>query len=56
MMMKGKLERKRNGPPHLVPLSEQAVAILRDLYPLTGPEGVRFSKPQGRSAHVGRLY
>ncbi|AXL53633.1 hypothetical protein DSC91_007151 [Paraburkholderia caffeinilytica] len=42
MMMKGKLERKRSGPPHLVPLSRQAVEILRELYPLTGPEGYVF--------------
>lgn len=27
---------KANGPDHLVPLSRQAVAILRDLHPLTG--------------------
>ncbi|MEX3690460.1 tyrosine-type recombinase/integrase [Paraburkholderia sp. BR14263] len=41
-MMKGKLARKKDGPPHRVPLSRQAVAILRDLYPLTGPEGYVF--------------
>ena len=34
--MKGRLERKRNGPPHLVSLSRQAVAVLRDLHPETG--------------------
>lgn len=27
---------KLHGPPHLVPMSRQAVAILRDLFPLTG--------------------
>lgn len=27
---------KANGPPHLVPLAPQAVAILRELHPLTG--------------------
>lgn len=27
---------KLHGPPHLVPLSRQAVAILQDLFPLTG--------------------
>jgi len=27
---------KANGPPHIVPLSNQAMAILRDLHPLTG--------------------
>jgi integrase len=41
-MMKGKLERKRSGPPHLIPLSRQAVSILRDLYILTGPTGYVF--------------
>lgn len=41
-MMKGKLARKKDGPPHYVPLSRQAVAILRDLYPLTGPVGYVF--------------
>jgi integrase len=41
-MMEGKLARKKGGPPHLVPLSRQTVSILRDLYPLTGPEGYVF--------------
>jgi integrase len=41
-MMKGKLERKRSGPPHLVPLPRQALSILRDLYILTGPTGFVF--------------
>jgi len=41
-MMKGCLERKQNGPPHLVPLPREAVAILKDLYPLTGPKGFVF--------------
>lgn len=44
MMMKGKLERKISGAPHLVPLSHQAVAVLRELYPLTGPEGYVFPR------------
>lgn len=34
--MKRTKDGKRNGSPHLVPLSRQAVAILRDLHPLTG--------------------
>ena len=34
--MKGNLERKANGDPHTVPLSKQAIAILKDLHPLTG--------------------
>lgn len=34
--MKRRLHQKINGRPHLVPLAPQAVAILRELYPLTG--------------------
>ena len=34
--MKRSVEGKRNGDPHQVPLSTQAVAILRKLHPLTG--------------------
>ena len=34
--MKRRVEGKKNGDPHLVPLSTQAVAILRKLHPLTG--------------------
>lgn len=34
-MKRGK-DGKENGAPHLVPLSTQAVAVLRDLHPLTG--------------------
>lgn len=34
-MKRGK-DGKENGDPHLVPLSTQAVAVLRDLHPLTG--------------------
>ena len=35
-MMKRKKAEKANGVPHVVPLAPQAVAILRDLHPLTG--------------------
>ena len=34
--MKRRVEGKKNGDPHLVPLSRQAVEILRKLHPLTG--------------------
>jgi integrase len=34
--MKNVLERKAHGPAHLIPLSTQAIAVLRDLHPLTG--------------------
>lgn len=35
-LMKRKKAEKVNGAPHLVPLAPQAVAVLRDLHPLTG--------------------
>ena len=35
-LMKRRKEEKANGPPHLVPLAPQAVAILREAEPLTG--------------------
>ena len=34
--MKGDLERKAHGDAHTVPLSTQAIAVLKDLQPLTG--------------------
>jgi integrase len=41
-------ERMKMGEQHLVPLSTQAVALLRDLRPLTGPHGYVF--PGARNA------
>lgn len=35
-------ERMKMPNPHIVPLSKQAVAILRELYPHTGPDGYLF--------------
>lgn len=43
--MKGKLAAKKKGPPHLVVLAPQAVAILRDLHPLTGAGHYVFPNP-----------
>ena len=40
--MKRSVEGKQNGNPHQVPLSTQAVEILRKLYPLTGHGGLLF--------------
>ncbi len=37
--MKRRKDGKANGTPHLVPLPRQAVALLRELLPLTGPTG-----------------
>ncbi|MEI8169833.1 MAG: integrase arm-type DNA-binding domain-containing protein [Rhodoferax sp.] len=49
--MKGVLERKAHGDAHTIPLSKQAVAVLRDLHPLTG-HGVKVfpgERGEGRS-------
>ena len=35
-LMKRRRDEKANGAPHLVPLAPQALAIFRDLHPLTG--------------------
>ncbi len=40
--MKRRVEGKKNGDPHLVPLSTQAVEILRKLQPLTGNGALLF--------------
>lgn len=40
--MKGRVEEKKNPEPHVVPLSKQAVVILRELYAETGQTGVLF--------------
>lgn len=34
--MKRRVEGKEHGKPHIVPMSTQAVAVLRDLFPITG--------------------
>lgn len=44
-LMKRTKAGKANGSPHLVPLAPQAVAILRELQPLTGGEGRRYVFP-----------
>lgn len=44
-LMKRKKANKLNGAPHLVPLAPQALAILRELLPLTGGEGRRYVFP-----------
>ena len=44
-VMKRRKADKLDGPPHLVPLAPQALAILRDLQALTGGEGRRFVFP-----------
>ena len=42
---KGRLKAKLTGPAHVVPLALQAVAILRDLQPLTGKGRYVFPNP-----------
>ena len=44
--MKRSKQDKANGVPHLVPLPTQAVAILRDLHPLTGHGHYVFPSPR----------
>jgi len=43
--MKGNLQAKKHGPPHIVPLAPQAVAILRELQPLTSRSRYVFPSP-----------
>jgi integrase len=50
--MKRTQEGKMYGPAHLVPLSRQAVAILRDLYALTGNGPVVFRGEKGRDRPI----
>lgn len=45
--MKGRLKAKANGAPHVVPLAKQAVAILRELQPLTGRGRYVFPSERG---------
>jgi integrase len=45
--MKRTKQQKLSGAPHLVPLSSQAVAILRNLEPLTGRGRFVFPSPRG---------
>ena len=49
--MKGNLERKANGGAHTVPLSTQAINVLKDLHPLTGhgPKVFPGERGEGRS-------
>jgi integrase len=44
-MMKRRMTEKLNGPPHLVPLAPQALAVLREVHPLTGASGQGFVFP-----------
>lgn len=46
--MKGVLQRKADGEPHRIPLSRQAVAVLKDLQPLTGRGALVFPSERGQ--------
>lgn len=49
--MKRRVEGKKNGDPHLVPLPTQAVEILRKLHPFTGRSALCFF---GEAATTGQ--
>jgi len=46
--MKAIKERKANGKPHQIPLSAQAIAVFRDLQPLTGAGALVFPSERGQ--------
>lgn len=48
--MKRRKQQKKNGAPHFVPLSQQAVALLRDLQALTGHSVVGYLFPGEKDA------
>ena len=50
--MKGNLERKANGNAHTVPLSAQAISILKDLHPLTGHGTKVFPSERGEGRSI----
>ena len=50
-MKRGK-DGKENGDPHLVPLSTQAVKVLRELYPLTGHSALVFPGERNHSRPI----
>ena len=50
--MKGNLERKANGDAHTVPLSTQAISVLKDLYPLTGHGLKAFPSERGNGRSI----
>lgn len=50
--MKGTLARKAHGPNHFIRLSKQAVAVLKDLHPLTGHRGKVFPGERGEGRSI----
>ncbi len=50
--MKGTVGKKQSGAPHLVPLARQAIAVLKDLQPLTGDCGLVFPSERGQGRTI----
>lgn len=50
--MKGSLNKKQHGAAHTVPLSTQAVAVLKDLHPLTGHGHLVFPGERGEGRSI----
>ncbi|GAB3355424.1 MULTISPECIES: tyrosine-type recombinase/integrase [Giesbergeria] len=50
--MKRTKDGKENGAPHLVPLPQQAIELLRDLHPLTGHTGLVFPGERGTTRPI----
>lgn len=50
--MKRSVKEKKHGDPHLVPLPSQAVALLRDLQPLTGAGPLVFPGARGKDRPI----
>ncbi len=50
--MKGNLQKKADGEPHLIPLSTQAAAVLRELHPLTGHGTKVFPSERGEGRSI----
>jgi integrase len=50
--MKNNKEKKLHGQPHLIPLSRQAVAVLKDLHPLTGHGRLVFPSERGQDRPI----
>ncbi len=50
--MKRRVDGKKNGDPHLVPLPTQALEILRKLYPITGHGVLLFHGERSHDRHI----
>ncbi len=50
--LKRRLDGKANGQPHAVPLSTQAMGVLKDLQPLTGDDRLVFPSERGQGRTI----